>query len=97
MRGWYFLLAYGCPRNAPTRLSGSIRSQNILKVARRGTASRVPTTPQRYDQRRKVSRMATGFKVNQRPRKSGVARLPSIIEQRRYARGGKTAYQAESK
>jgi hypothetical protein len=24
---------YGRPRNAPTRLSGSIRSQNILKVA----------------------------------------------------------------
>src|SRR5258708_39967803 len=36
---------YGRPRNEPTRLSGSIRSQNILKVARRETASRVPARP----------------------------------------------------
>jgi hypothetical protein len=35
MRVWSFFLTYGRPRNAPTFLSGSIRSQNILKVARK--------------------------------------------------------------
>ena len=46
-RALILLLTYGRPRNSPIRLSGSIRSQNILKVARSGTASSVPVTPQR--------------------------------------------------
>jgi hypothetical protein len=39
--------SYGLPRNDPTLFRGRIRSQNILKVARSGTASSVPVTPQR--------------------------------------------------
>jgi magnesium chelatase family protein len=38
---------YGRPRRDPIRLRGLMRSQNILKVASRGTANRVPATPQR--------------------------------------------------
>jgi len=38
---------YGRPRKEPMRFSGSMRSQKILKVAKMGTASNVPATPQR--------------------------------------------------
>ena len=38
---------YGRPRKEPMRFSGSMRSQKILKVAKMGTASNVPGTPQR--------------------------------------------------
>ena len=38
---------YGRPRKAPNRWSGLMRSQNILNVARSGTANKVPIKPHR--------------------------------------------------
>ena len=70
----------------------STRSQNILTIARIGTAKSIPATPQSHPQKRNDKKMATGLRVIHFPKNCGVTKLLSSAFSTRYKIGARHAY-----